>query len=126
MREAKEITMTWDAAAIQASLPRDSRFTFMDLLAMTGHAPVAVESRPVVAVAYEKALGAVVGAGRSVAGFIARLNQPAFDFMSLLTENGYVPALATAEQPSRLSRLVHWTNDNWAAPANAAGTQKVA
>jgi hypothetical protein len=118
MTQAKEITMTWDAATIEASLPRNSQFTFMDLLAMKGHAPVVVESRPNVAIAYQKALDAVSSTGRSIAGFIASLNQPGFDFMTLLIEKGHVPALAIEEEASTFSRLVHWANDNWKAPAN--------
>lgn len=128
--KAKEITMTWDAAAVEASLPRDSQFTFMDLLAMTGHAPVAVEPRSQVAVAYREALGAIAavaaGTAHAVAGVFAAINAPAYDFMALLAEKGYVPAFAAAQEPSRFSRLVHWANDNWKAPANVNSAEKAA
>ena len=132
MRQAKEIKLTWDAAAA-ASLPNGRGFTFMDLLAVKGHAPVVVDSRPQLTDAVELTVAALARAGRTIvsalASAIERLDTPAYDFMTLLTENGHVPAWvqAATEEASTLGRLVHnWANDDWKVPANNNEVQKVA
>lgn len=132
MRQAKEIKLSWDAASA-ASLPNNRVFTFMDLLAVKGHAPVVVDSRPQLTDAVELTVAALARAGRTIvsalASAIERLDTPAYDFMTLLTENGHVPAWvqAATEEVSTLGRLVHnWANDDWKLPANNNEAQKVA
>jgi hypothetical protein len=132
MRQAKEIELTWDTA-LAANLPNNPAFTFMDLLALKGHAPVVVESRPQLTDAVELTVAALAWAGRGIvsalASAIERADTPAYDFMTLLTENGHVPAWVQAAtgEASTFGRLVHnWANDDWKVPANNNDVQKVA